>query len=131
MAAETATAESDRLKAHADDTAIPASALDGAEHEYPADKKYWIIALVLAAITLVEVSTYWPLDDAWAEGFGLGIDLLVPSLLLMMAIKFWTVTWFFMHLRFDSRLLTMVFYFGLVLAVVVYIVALATFEFFG
>jgi hypothetical protein len=36
-----------------------------------------------------------------------------------------------MHLRFDSRLLTMVFYFGLVLAVVVYIVALATFEFFG
>jgi cytochrome c oxidase subunit 4 len=129
--AETASVESDRLRAHPEDTPIPAGALDGAEHDYPADKKYWIIALVLAAITLLEVTTYWPLEDAWNEGFGLGIDLLVPSLLLMMAIKFWTVTWFFMHLRFDSRLLTMVFYFGLALAVAVYIATLATFEFFG
>lgn len=129
--AETASAESERLRAHAEETPIPASALDGAEHDYPADKKYWIIALVLGVITLLEVTTYWPLEDAWAEGFGTGLDLLVPSLLLMMAIKFWTVTWFFMHLRFDSRLLTWVFYFGLVLAVAVYIATLATFEFFS
>lgn len=129
--AETASAESERLQAHAEDTPIPAAALDGAEHDYPADKKYWIIALILAAITLVEVTTYWPLEEAWVDGFGLGVDLLVPSLLLMMAVKFWAVTWFFMHLRFDSRLLTMVFYFGLVLAVLVYIVTLAMFEFFA
>jgi cytochrome c oxidase subunit 4 len=129
--AETASAESERLKAHAEDTSIPATALDGAEHDYPADKKYWIIALILGAITLLEVTTYWPLDEAWVDGFGLGVDLLVPSLLLLMAIKFWTVTWFFMHLRFDSRLLTMVFYFGLALAVLVYIAALSTFQFFS
>lgn len=129
--AESASAESARLRDRPEETPIPASALDGAEHDYPADKKYWMIALILGVITLLEVTTYWPLEDAWAEGFGLGIDLLVPSLLLMMAIKFWTVTWFFMHLRFDSRLLTMVFYFGLVLAVIVYIATLSTFEFFG
>lgn len=129
--AETASAESQRLREHPEDTPIPATALDGAAHDYPADKKYWLIALFLGVITLLEVTTYWPLEDAWAEGFGLGVDLLVPSLLLMMAIKFWTVTWFFMHLRFDSRLLTWVFYFGLVLAVVVYIATLATFEFFS
>ncbi|MDZ7734418.1 MAG: cytochrome C oxidase subunit IV family protein [Acidimicrobiia bacterium] len=90
-----------------------------------------MIALFLAVITLLEVSTYWPLEEAWTDGFGLGVDILVPTLLLLMVVKFWTVTWFFMHLRFDSRFLTMVFYFGLALAAAVYIATLATFEFWS
>ena len=49
----------------------------------------------------------------------------------MMAVKFWMVTWYFMHLKFDSKLLTYIFYAGLALAVAVYCAALATFRFFG
>ena len=36
-----------------------------------------------------------------------------------------------MHLKFDNRLFSFLFYMGLVLAVGVYAVALATFHFFG
>ena len=49
--------------------------------------------------------------------------------MVMMVMKFVLVVGFFMHLKFDSRLLTWVFVAGLALAVVVYIVMLTTFEF--
>ncbi len=47
-----------------------------------------------------------------------------------MAIKFFVVVSFFMHLRFDNRVFTWMFYSGLFLALAVYIAALATFRFF-
>ena len=115
--------EAAELTAHHMDEEIPVSALDGARIAWPKDKLYWIIFLVLVIITLVEVSTYTH-PDVWG-------DLATASLLFMMAIKFFIVTWFFMHLRNDSKLLTTVFYAGLVLAVAVYCAALATFRFFS
>ena len=42
-------------------------------------------------------------------------------LLLLMAVKFCTVAYFFMHLRFDKPILTRLFYSGLVLAIGVYL----------
>ena len=36
-----------------------------------------------------------------------------------------------MHLKFDNKIFTFAFYTGLLLAIFVYIVALATFHFFG
>ena len=48
----------------------------------------------------------------------------------MMAVKFFIVASFFMHLRFDNRVFTWLFYTGVVLAVVVYVIALLTFRFF-
>ena len=48
----------------------------------------------------------------------------------MMIFKFGLVAWFFMHLKSDSRLFSQVFAGGIVLASVVYIIVLATFEFF-
>ena len=56
--------------------------------------------------------------------------LFLPLLLILMAIKFFTVVLYFMHLRFDNELFRRLFYTGLFLAVVVYIVALLTFHFF-
>src|SRR5262245_10337886 len=106
---ETAAEESARLTSHAETERIPRAALDGAVHDYPADLNYWLIALVLGLITAVEVSTY-SAPDFWEA-------VLVPALLIMMAIKFWIVTFFFMHLRFDKTFLTVVFYAGLGLAV--------------
>ena len=57
--------------------------------------------------------------------------LFLPALLIMMAAKFLIVVSFFMHLKFDNKLFSFLFYMGLGLAVFVYAVALATFHFFG
>ena len=51
-------------------------------------------------------------------------------LLILMAIKFVTVVSLFMHLRFDNKIFSWLFYSGLFLAVFVYVVALLTFRFF-
>jgi len=84
------------------------------------DAKYIRIALILAAITALEVSTYY-------VDFG---PLFLPSLLIMMVIKFVMVVSYFMLLKFDSKVFSLMFYTGLGLAVSVYAVALATFKFF-
>ena len=47
----------------------------------------------------------------------------------MMVVKFSLVVGYFMHLRFDNRLFTRVFFAGLFLAIAVYIVMLTTFHF--
>jgi cytochrome c oxidase subunit 4 len=82
---------------------------------------YVRIALILAAITALEVSTYY-------VDFG---PLFMPALMIMMAIKFVIVVSYFMHLKFDNKLFSWVFYAGLFLAIIVYIVALSTFHFFS
>lgn len=91
------------------------------------EKQYVIIAGILALLTVVEVLTYTN-----PELF-LGEDgpLLIPALLVLMAIKFWMVVGFFMHLRFDKKVLTVVFYAGLALAVAVFLAILTIFRWWG
>ncbi|MBM3741630.1 MAG: cytochrome C oxidase subunit IV family protein [Actinomycetota bacterium] len=84
------------------------------------DAGYIRIALILAAITALEVATYY-------VDFG---PLFLPALLIMMAIKFVMVVSYFMHLKFDNKVFSFLFYAGLVLAVGVYAAFLATFHFF-
>lgn len=92
---------------------------EGHEHGM-SDAGYIKIALILAAITALEVSTYY-------VDFG---PLFLPSLLIMMVVKFFMVVSYFMHLKFDSKIFGFLFYTGLGLALGVYIAALATFKFF-
>jgi cytochrome c oxidase subunit 4 len=84
------------------------------------DAGYIKIAVILAAITALEVSTYY-------VDFG---PLFMPALMIMMIVKFVMVVSYFMHLKFDSKLFSFLFYTGLGLALFVYITALATFKFF-
>jgi|SRR5215212_7596824 len=95
----------------------------GTGHAHPSDRSYVGIALILALITAAEVGTFYLEDE-------LG-SILVPALLVMMVVKFAMVAGWFMHLRFDSNLFTRLFVSGIVLAVAVYLGALATFEFFS
>ncbi len=81
---------------------------------------YVRIALILGAITGLEVSTYY-------VDFG---PLFLPALLIMMTIKFIMVVSYFMHLKFDNKIFSMMFYAGLILAIGVYCAALGTFKFF-
>jgi cytochrome c oxidase subunit IV len=82
---------------------------------------YVKVALVLAAMTAVETSTYW-----WNYG-----PFFMPVLLTFMILKFFTVVSLFMHLKYDNRLFALLFYTGLFLAVAVYVAALATFKLFS
>jgi cytochrome c oxidase subunit 4 len=95
------------------------------EHEHPRDLLYVQVALVLAVLTAAEVATY---NQDFSDALG---DFQVPMLLLLMTIKFSLVIMFFMHLRFDHRLFSWVFIGGLVLASVVYIATLLTFQYWS
>ena len=85
------------------------------------DNKYIVVAVILGVITAAEVA---------ASYIDLG-PVFVPLLLFLMAMKFFIVVSFFMHLRFDSRVFTWMFYSGLFLAVGVYVAALTMFHFWG
>ncbi|MEI8023761.1 MAG: cytochrome C oxidase subunit IV [Actinobacteria bacterium] len=91
-----------------------------AENHGMSNAGYVRIAAILAAITALEVSTVY-------VDFG---PLFLPALLIMMAVKFIMVVSYFMHLKFDNKLFSFMFYAGLILAVGVYAAFLATFHFF-
>src|SRR5215207_6685816 len=94
--------------------AHPADRLDGDwDKAHKPDSYYVIVAMVLAAITALETSTYW-ID------FG---PLFMPMLLTLMTIKFVMVVSLFMHLKFDNKIFSYLFYSGLLLAIFVYVVA--------
>lgn len=93
-------------------------------HDHPSDWAYVKIAAILGAITAVEVFTYFESVVDWG-------DALIPSLMVMMVIKFWLVATWFMHLKFDNPIFGRLFVGGIVLAVGVYVAALAAFEFWA
>jgi len=100
-------------------TTVTETHADAHEHGM-SDAGYIKIAIILAAITGLEVSTYY-------VNFG---PLFMPALLTMMVVKFVMVVSYFMHLKFDSKIFSFLFYVGLGLAIFVYCMALATFKFF-
>ena len=107
------------------DTATNSAATTGAGHgEHEAheisDRGYIVIALILAGLTALEVAS---------TEIGLG-SFLIPALLIMMAIKFFIVVSYFMHLKHDSAMFKFSFYVGLVGALVLYSIMLTTFHFF-
>jgi len=93
-------------------------AVHGTEAHHPGPRAYAIIALVLSAITLVE---FWAFYVPWIHEIG----LFMPLLIVLSAVKFSLVAMFYMHLKFDLKILQWLFGFSLVLAAVV-IMALFT-----
>ena len=93
----------------------------GAGHVHPSDGRYILIALFLAVMTAIEVGLYY---------FEIG-DATIPTLIVLMVVKFWTVAAYFMHLRFDSRMFRRMFVSGLILAILVYLAFLTAMQLFG
>jgi cytochrome c oxidase subunit 4 len=89
----------------------------GAGHAHPSPVKYVGIAILLAIITALEVALYY---------INMPAGLLVAFLMVLAFLKFTMVVAFFMHLKFDSPMLRRVFITGIILAGVVYTVALLT-----
>ncbi|MBT3941829.1 MAG: hypothetical protein HOC77_10995 [Chloroflexi bacterium] len=77
---------------------------------------YTVIGIILAVLTLLEVWLF-TLDDLLGATF-------VPLMLFLALAKFIVVVAFFMHLRFDKNLLTLVFSSGFVIAIAVFMILL-------
>jgi cytochrome c oxidase subunit 4 len=86
------------------------------------DMGYVKIAIILALMTGMEVGLSYA---------GLPGGVFMFLLLTLMVLKFWTVVSYFMHLKFDSKIFSRLFYAGLFLAVGVFVAALCTFQFFA
>ncbi len=88
---------------------------------HPTPKTYLIVAMILSAITAVEVAVFY------ATWLGHGI---IPVLAILSTIKFAMVAMFYMHLRYDARLFSSLFVGGLALAFSVVFALIGLFKFF-
>jgi cytochrome c oxidase subunit 4 len=85
---------------------------------HPTEWQYIKIALILAAITAVEVALYyWSFSSDVANN---------TVLMLLAAVKFVIVAAYFMHLKFDNKILRRLFITGFVLATFCYVAYLVT-----
>ncbi len=85
---------------------------DATAHEHPTDLTYIKVAVVLAIITVIEVAIYY------IEALS---TVLVPVLVLLSAIKFVTVVGYFMHLKFDTKMLAWIFGAAMIISVAVFV----------
>jgi caa(3)-type oxidase subunit IV len=95
--------------------------VDGA-HDQPhaSGSTYLRIAVILFVLTALEVGLYEVSREAGPTGFnGFLRAHFVAILLALSAFKFWCVAMFYMHLKFDLKVLRYVFGFSLFIAVVV------------
>lgn len=86
-------------------------------HAHPGALEYVQIGVVLAVVTAIEVGLYY---------INITHDLLVVLLIVLSALKFSLVVLWFMHLKFDNRLFSRLFVGGFLLALAIFMVALAT-----
>lgn len=103
------------------DQPLPSTEPDS-DHAYPSEWLYIKVALILGAITAVEVAVYYVTGLRKA---------LPPILILLSAIKFSLVAMYFMHLRHDSKIFRRLFVVGIVLAIGVYLIALSSLHVFS
>ena len=87
------------------------------EGKHPTFKQYVFIALILFVITAVEFLIIVPESMQ-------GAPVSLAPLIILSAVKFAIVIMYYMHLRFDNKLLSIVFLSGLVLAFAAFSVVL-------
>ena len=90
------------------------------EHDdHPSEGQYWKIFFILFAVTAVEVALfYFELPGP--------VHVNNAALGILAIAKFIVVVAYFMHLKFDNRILRRLFVTGVVLAVLVYVAYLLT-----
>jgi cytochrome c oxidase subunit 4 len=97
--------------------AVHAAPHSGAAHKthHPSARFYLLIFLILAIVTVAEVFVAQEPFLTIFTDMGLPGRALIP-LLVLAASKFFMIAAFYMHLKQDSRLFTMFFIIGLILA---------------
>ena len=88
------------------------------EHTHPGWQLYVGIAVILFALTALEVGAYEVAERGTLGGFGVFVkEMVVEILLVLSAAKFALVAMFYMHLKQDSKIFTWVFVFPIILAI--------------
>ncbi|HZP46145.1 MAG TPA: cytochrome C oxidase subunit IV family protein [Candidatus Binataceae bacterium] len=83
-----------------------------AESHHPTAVQYLVVAGILTVLTVCEIGVYYiPALQS----------VLVPLLLILSAGKFYLVAAYYMHLHFDSRIFSGLFFFPLTLAALILI----------
>lgn len=91
-------------------------------HEHPTWQTYTKIALILFALTALEVWSYDIVHRHSPAAVAVVLEpIVVEVLLLLSAVKFALVALFYMHLKNDGKLLSSIFFFSLLLAAVIII----------
>ncbi len=88
--------------------------------EHPTEKRYWLIALFLGIVTAIEIAIAYIPD--------LNRTVLTVGLIGLGILKFGVVVGWFMHLRFENKTMNRLFAIGLILALSLFFVVLATFS---
>jgi hypothetical protein len=97
---------------------------------HPGWKMYTGIALILFALTALEVVTYSIHDGSIKTSLASFVDpIFILLLVVLSAAKFALVAMFYMHLKNDSRLFSGVFVFPIIIACVVIIALFALFTY--
>lgn len=91
---------------------------DAGQEHHPGWRMYAQIAAILTVITAIEVATYY---------VNIG-SMLVWVLLILSALKFGIVIGYYMHLKFDNRLFSYMFLFGVITALCIVVAFLALFD---
>ena len=92
-----------------------------AEHAHPQASTYFKVAVILTAITAIEVIIYYVPAMR---------GVLVPLLLIFSAVKFAIVVGYYMHLKFDAAIYSRLFLGPLTLAAAIVIVLMLLFGHF-
>ena len=88
------------------------------EHSHPTWQLYVGIAVILFALTALEVGAYEVAERGIMGGFGVFVkEMVVEILLVLSAAKFALVAMFYMHLKQDSKVFSGLFVFPIILAI--------------
>lgn len=99
-------------------------------HEHPTWQTYTKIALILFALTALEVWSYDIVHRHSPAALATALEpIVVEVLLILSAVKFALVALFYMHLKNDGKLLSSIFFFSLLLAAVIIIGLMTIFSY--
>jgi cytochrome c oxidase subunit IV len=93
----------------------------GEDHSHPTPGMYLRIAVILFALTALEVLSYELARRTGAPLHAVVAPVVVPILIVLSAAKFALVAMFYMHLKQDSKVFTNLFVFPIIIAAVIII----------
>ncbi len=88
---------------------------------HPTPATYFKIAMILAALTAIEVAVFYITPLSYA---------IIPVLAVLSIGKFVLVLLYYMHLKFDSRMFSGLFFFGMFVATGIVFALMALFSWF-
>ncbi|HKP74188.1 MAG TPA: cytochrome C oxidase subunit IV family protein [Longimicrobiaceae bacterium] len=84
------------------------------QHSHPGWRFYGVIGIILLVFTALEIAGYIGETKHW---YSAGLAAVI--ILVLSAVKFFSVVAYYMHLKFDNKLFTGIFVFPALLAVLV------------